>query len=177
MIFRQRLVRWGVIGLVALCVGLLGKGWLRAQSSYSEERPAFKNQEAEQAHTLMLRETRHLQAILLGFLVGDKDSVIANSEAVESAIGDIVRTTLQKQPYTTEEWRILADLSEAAHETTQLMKAGEYAQAHNRFEEIVHSCVVCHSARRAWGTSDTRRLSTDEGAMPIRKKSMQGATP
>ncbi len=152
MSWRRRVIRGVAIGLAASCLGLVSWGWVRAQQIPGHEPSKRASSDIKEAHEVMLDKARHLQSILMGFLLADRDLVITNSEAIADEIDEIVGAVLLEGSAPTEEWQIVSELSDAARQTAQLMKAGQYVDAHRQYQRMVRSCVACHQIRRTWGT-------------------------
>ena len=151
-----------VVAGIALGVGLVFRSAVAAQQRVPSAPSRFESDRAEEAHQVMLAQAHRLQSMLNGFLSGQADLVVNNSDAIAKDMNEMARSAIKTAPeFSSGEWQSLAELSDAAKQTTRLVQMGKPTEALRHYHRMIQSCVVCHETRRVWESLESEGTAHD----------------
>lgn len=159
--FPARLTVWSLAGAL---VCLSGLAVLRAA-----EKPVSDADIAamfQTSHGVMKKQQARLHAILDGFLLGDLDLVQQQAEAIGKAMDEVALHVPPKAGAQAEQWTSMAKIVEEAQALRDTAQKGQYQQAYQHYTALANQCMMCHQARRDWGTFPAPKPAGQDTVQP-----------
>lgn len=169
MVIRRRWIGW--LGAVAALGGLLAWGmWPQASSEEA-------NRDGQAAsiwgaytfghtHAVMQGVRGQMQAILVGFLDGNIDTISRNADEIAEGMQQVAETFPAAPEDRDEVWTATRAIIEQARLMQTAVHQDRYQEAYRHFTDMTSRCVACHQINRVWGkfSRPLDKIKADEAA-------------